>query len=435
MTTPSLTTTRLLRAPRLFCADDSAPTTHVEHLRRHGPLPAVVGEHGRAAMLTTIEHSGLVGRGGAGFPLARKMRAVAAGASTGSPVVVANGCEGEPASRKDVWLLTRTPHLVLDGVELAARVVGAREAHLCVHRGSAGAGTVRRALVERGKTEGFSITVHELPPRYVASEETALVHWLNGAEAKPTFTPPRPFERGVGRRATLVNNVETLAQLALVARRGAEWFRSVGDPTEPGTLLLSVSGPPQVSQVVEVPTGTTVGAALAQVGVDLEASTGVLVGGYFGTWLRPDVAASAPLTHRGMHAAGAALGAGVVAALPATVCGVVETARVATYLAAQSAGQCGPCVNGLPAIADALRLLARGPWDESLAPALDRWLSIVPGRGACRLPDGAARFVVSGLTTFAADVADHRADRPCASSRAGAWLPLPPVQSRSAGWR
>jgi NADH:ubiquinone oxidoreductase subunit F (NADH-binding) len=419
---------------RLLC-DDAAPVTHVEHLHRHGQLPAVVGETGRAAMLATIEHSGLVGRGGAGFPVGRKLRAVAAGAATGAPVVVANGCEGEPASRKDLWLLTRTPHLVLDGVEVAARVVGAREAHLAVHRGSPGAGSLRRALAERGKTEAFSVTVHELPPRYVASEETALVHWLNGAEAKPTFTPPRPFESGVGRRATLVNNVETLAHLALVARRGSEWFRSVGDATEPGTLLLSVSGPPQVARVVEVPTGTSVGAALALAGADLAASNGVLVGGYFGTWLRPDVAATAPLTHQGMQAVGAALGAGVVAALPATVCGVVETARVATYLAAQSAGQCGPCVNGLPAIADALRLLARGPWDERLAPALDRWLSIVPGRGACRLPDGAARFVVSALTTFAHDVAEHRAGRPCASSQAGAWLPLPSVQSLSTGWR
>jgi NADH:ubiquinone oxidoreductase subunit F (NADH-binding) len=358
------------------------------------------------------------------------MRTVAAGPRRA--VVVANGAEGEPASAKDKLLLTRVPHLVLDGVVIAARAVDADEAHLVVHRGGRLASTLRRHVASR-RGDGVRIAVHELPSRYVASEETALVHWLNAGDAKPTFTPPRPYEQGVGRRPTLVNNVETLAHVAALTRRGSEWFRSVGDVDEPGTLLVTVSGAGADRRVAEVPTGTTLGAVAQRAGIDVASSSGVLVGGYFGTWLPTDYAEQLPLTHRAMRSAGAALGAGVVACLPDDRCGVAEAARVASYLAAHSAGQCGPCVNGLPAIAGALRGLAQGRWDDARQwPMLERWLAIVPGRGACRHPDGAVRFVASALATFAADVARHRGGRPCDHAGAPAWLPIPATPT---AWR
>jgi NADH:ubiquinone oxidoreductase subunit F (NADH-binding) len=421
---------------RLLAATSDETQSYDAHVQLHGPVRAVHGSTGRSNLIADVERSGLLGRGGAGFPVGRKLRTVAAGAGGGRhPVVVANGCEGEPASRKDTLLLTRVPHLVLDGVQVAAGAVGADVAHLAVQRGTRAAESVRRALNERAGVDAVPVTLHELPHRYVASEESALVHWLNGGDAKPTFTPPRPFERGVDRRPTLVNNVETLAHLALISRHGADWFRDVGDPDEPGSLLTSVLGPPHVRGVVEVPTGTLIGALLDRAGVDHASVSAVLVGGYFGTWLPLAVAAHTPLTHRGLRSVGGALGAAVVAALPRSSCGVTESARVATYLAAESAGQCGPCINGLPAIADALRRLARGPWDEALAPALDRWLAVLPGRGACRHPDGATRFVATALSTFADDVTAHRAGRPCAASGSVPWLPLPPKPTVDPGWR
>lgn len=410
------------------------PTSHEEHVRAHGHLPTMSGAPARAALLDVVDASGLVGRGGAGFPIARKLRAVASG-SAGPPVVVANGCEGEPASRKDAWLLTRAPHLVLDGMQVAAVAVGATDAHLVVHRGSPAVAAVRRALAARAGVDAVRVSLHLLPRRYVSSEESAIVQFLNGRDARPAYTPPRPFERGVGGRPTLVNNVETLAHLALLSRHGSQWFRTAGDAVTPGTMLLTVSGPPDVTTVCEVETGTTIGAALDRCGVDRAAVSAVLVGGYFGTWLSTESAFAAPLTQQGMQDVGGALGAGVVLALPRMQCGVVETARVAGYLATQSAGQCGPCLNGLPAIADGLRRLARGPWDERFAPALNRWLAVVPGRGACRMPDGATRFVVSGLRTFAADVAAHRAGRPCPASGSPGWLPLPHAADIDSEWR
>lgn len=123
----------------------------------------------------------------------------------------------------------------------------------------------------------------------------------------------------------------------------------------------------------------------------------------------------------------------MLAALPADRCGLVETARVAGYLAASNAGQCGPCSNGLPAIAAALGALARGPWDDTLWPALERWLTVVPGRGACRHPDGAVRLVASAFAVFAEDVAAHRGGSPCPRAEAPDWLPVPAVAR--VGWR
>lgn len=409
----------------LATAVDGGGPDLATHESTWGPLPQLSA----GPLLAEIEAAGLLGKGGAGFPAARKMRTVAAG--TTKAVVVANGAEGEPASGKDRLLLTRAPHLVLDGVQLASRVVGAAEAHLVIHADGGLAQRIATAIRERRDTT--PVTVHECPTPYVASEETSLVQWLNGGEAKPLFTPPRPFESGVNKRPTLINNVETLAHFATIARNGAGWFREVGDPDEPGTTLVTVSGDGVDRRVAEVPTGTPIGKILTAAGVPASKTSAVLVGGYFGTWLPTQLARQLPLTHYAMKSAGGALGAGIIAGLPKDKCGIYETARVATYLASNTAGQCGPCINGLPAIAAALRSLAVGRWDEQYWPSLERWLAIVPGRGACRHPDGAVRFVTSALSVFAQDLAAHRAGRACAHIDSPGWLPVP--TSTELRWR
>lgn len=411
---------------RLLSGVRGQPMSLTDHNAHWGPLPVADGP----SLLNEVQKSGLLGRGGAGFPTARKMLTVSVGG--GRSVVVANGAEGEPASAKDRLLLMRAPHLVLDGIQLAARIVRADDAHLVLHRGTGARQVVQDALRER--RDQVAVQLHEVPSAYVASEETAVVHWLNGGDAKPTFTPPRPFERGVNGKPTLINNVETLAHLATITRHGSEWFRRVGDADEPGTLLVTVTGETVRANVAEVPTGTSIGEVLARAGVEIDRTLGVVVGGYFGTWLAPALAAQLPLSHHALRSAGGGLGAGIIVAVPADRCGLAETARVATYLAAHNAGQCGPCLNGLPSIAGALQRLASGQWDDRWWPALERWMSVVPGRGACRHPDGAVRFVASALSVFAADVAAHRAGRPCAGVRQPGFLPVPSASSPPS-WR
>jgi len=408
---------------RLLPTDGREPTSWSTHVERYGPLPSLRGRE--RSLLAAVEQSGLTGRGGAGFPTAIKLATVAGGRS---PVVVANGTEGEPASAKDKALIRANPHLVLDGVLAAAAVVGAREAVVAISRGSKCGATLQAALRQRPPGRP-NILVAAVPERFVAGEESALVHWLNGRDAKPTFTPPRPFEKGVGGRRTLVQNVETLANLGLIARYGADWFRTAGTPAEPGTVLVTARGAVGRQRVVEIELGTTLSEVAELCGGLVEPVQAVLVGGYFGGWIRPDL--DLPLTQAALRPLGASLGARTIALLPASVCGLAETARVARYMAGESAGQCGPCLFGLPAVAAALETIALGlPGAAAALNRLPQLSAQIARRGACAHPDGTLRFVESALDVFADEVDLHVVGR-CSATRGE---PVLPVHS-SGEWR
>ena len=406
-----------------------ADTSLEAHLERYGPLPASRREGAR--LLAEVEASGLRGRGGAGFPTHVKLRAVAA---RRSPIVVANGVEGEPASHKDALLMRVNPHLVLDGAVIAAAITGARRIVVAVGRNAPAAhAAVSAAIDERAQAgEREQIELVSVPDRFVAGEESALVQWLNGGPAKPTFTPPRPFERGVRGRPTLIQNVETLANLALIARYGAGWFRELGSRTEPGSLLVTVSGAVARHGITELPSGTPLEALIDAYGGVTEPARAVPIGGYFGTWVPVADALGAPLSDEGLRPLGASLGARAIAVLPQAGCGLRETARIVDYLARESAGQCGPCVFGLRAIADALHSLALCDAGASAAVArLARLAPQVADRGACAHPNGATRLVESALTVFADEVAHHRAGV-CSARSHEPLLPIPPTTGE---WR
>jgi NADH:ubiquinone oxidoreductase subunit F (NADH-binding) len=261
-----------------------------------------------------------------------------------------------------------------------------------------------------------------VPDGFVSGEETALVRAVSGGPAKPTLQPPRPSERGVIGAPTLVQNVETLAHLALIARFGADWFRALGTDAEPGSTLVTLSGAVGRPGVYEAPLGLPLSDVLAWAGGPTEPLSAVLVGGYFGTWIAADDIPRLRLLDSDLRTVGAALGARALVALPRSACGLVETAAVVRYLAQESAGQCGPCVHGLAAIATAFeRLAARERGGPDPVAQLERWTTQVAGRGACRHPDGAARLVQSALRVFAGEVDTHRSLR-CRGKRRA---PLP----------
>lgn len=398
-------------SPRLL-APGGAPTDLTTHQQRYGRLPFTHPD----ALLRAVAEAGLTGRGGAAFPVHRKLLAVTEAARrTGrAPVVVANGAEGEPASHKDRTLLRRSPHLVLDGLRTAAHAVGATEAYLAVEDG---ASYLESALAHRD--DPLPVHVVRVPKRFLSGQSSALAQYLSGRPALPAHQRPPVRERGVRRAPTLVQNVETLAHLALIARYGADWFRGAGTPAQPGSALCTVhvaeapGDPGRAVRVVEAPFGLPLGRLLP---LDAGASA-VLIGGYHGTWTPAAEAA-------GMVLDSARLGAGVLAVLPAGRCGLVETARVLRHLALQSAGQCGPCLNGLPRIAAAFRTLA-APGRQGTARAdLARWSGLVEGRGACHHPDGTVRLVRSALTTFAAEADAHARGR-CTATDPTPLLPVP----------
>jgi NADH:ubiquinone oxidoreductase subunit F (NADH-binding) len=356
------------------------------------PIDAPLPRRARADLLAEIAASGLTGRGGAGFPTARKLAAVA---RAGNAVVVANGTEGEPASWKDKVLLAENPHLVVDGALAAARIVGAREVVFAVGRANR---TVRKRL-ERAlasRSDGVDVSVLTVPDRFVAGEESALLSNLEGGPAKPTLD--KPYERGV-----LVQNVETLANVGLIARYGAAWFRERGTDDEPGTVLVTVLGAVRRPGVSEVDLGTPIREVLQRFGGLTAVPHALLIGGYFGTWVRARDVLDLPLANAALKPLGAALGARTIAVLPPDACGLEESARVARYLAGESAGQCGPCVFGVAAMADALEALDVG--------RLRRLAPQVSGRGACAHPTGATRFVASAVDVFADEIERHQAGR------------------------
>ena len=426
--------------PRLIPPDGPLPLA--DHIDRYGPVPLQAPD-----LITEVERSGLTGRGGASFPAGRKMRAVAEAGRKAGPlrgpggtVVVANGAESEPASGKDRLLLARAPHLVLDGIALAAEAVGATRGYLSLdERDSELALQLAAAIDERERAGQNRVPVQilSIPAGYVASQETAVISQLNGGAPKPAFVPPRPSEKGAHGRPTLVQNVETLAHVALIARFGAGWFRELGPAPGPagpagpgagpaaGSALITVSGAVNRPGVYEIALGMPVGELVRWAGGPSERPQAFLAGGYFGGWLPYDQALGVPVSDPALRAAGAALGSGVLVLLPESACGLAETAWIAGFLATQSAGQCGPCVNGLPALAGLLEQLAFGRPDRQALGWAERLVSLVARRGACHLPDGTAAFVASALTTFADEVRQHSAAGPCSRVRRRPLLPAP----------
>ncbi len=407
------------------------PQDHADHVATFGPVPLRTyrGRDGRRRLLDEVDRAGLLGRGGAGFPTARKLATVAEGRRR--PVVVANGCEGEPASTKDRVLAEMAPHLIVDGAVLAAQATGATDVYLCTEESSPAFGALARAARERSSP--LPLHVVGVPGHYVASEESALVSYLNGGAARPTGRRTRVFEAGVDRRPTYVGNVETLAQLALVARYGAQWFRSVGTAHSPGTALVTIDGAVRSPGVAELPYGAMLDDVLDAGGGVTEAVQALLVGGCSGAWLATPAALSVGFSHEELAAAGSTVGVGSVIALPAAACGVAETAHLLRHHADESARQCGPCMFGLPAIAADFAALTVGSTisDRRGTRALERRLEVIPGRGACAHPDGAVRLAASALRAFAHDVELHLAGRPCAHAGAPPRLPILQRRRRS----
>jgi NADH:ubiquinone oxidoreductase subunit F (NADH-binding) len=311
---------------------------------------------------------------------------------------------------KDRVLLAQAPHLVLDGAAVAADIVMAGEIVMVVHKEVRTA--VDDAVGERRQMgiDRVPIRVVTASDRFVAGEASAVVNWVDRGRPVPMGKRTHMSERGVGGRPTLVQNVETLAQLALICRHGSEWYRKVGTPEEPGSTLVTLMGSFVRPGIHEVAIGTRMADIFALAGGPSAPLQALLIGGYFGTWLPAistiDLSFSA-------QCLGVGLGAGLVIAVPDGICGVAETARLARYLASQSAGQCGPCKFGLPAIARELEALAeRRPvrMDD-----LRRWLVEIDGRGACSHPGGVARQIRSALDVFHDEV-DRHLDGWCTAS-------------------
>ena len=352
-------------------------------------------------LLDRIDAADLRGRGGAHFPVRRKVAAVLD--RPGPRVVVANGEEGEPASVKDRYLMLRRPHLVLDGLRLMTRVVDAQRAVVYVSDEA----VERTLLAAIERTEAFwdvPVDVFRVAHSYVAGEESALVRAIDGGPALPTAKPPRPFEEGVAGAPTLVQNVETLAHVALIARDGRAGT----------TFLATLTGAGIDPTLVEVP----IGLPLRELVPD--GLGGVLAGGLFGGLLADPWHLT--LDDEAFRAAGSGLGCGAFVLLGEDDCPVDTAADAVAFLEAESARQCGVCINATGGMRGVLGGLREGTTTADDLARMEGWTQKVPGRGACALVDAAARVAASLLREYPDEVAAHL-DSPC--SRCAALGPLP----------
>jgi len=425
-------TVRYRAADRLRIAGPR-PDDLAGHLDRYGHRPSSLGRDG-SDLVATLDAAALTGRGGAHFPAVAKWRAVLAAGAGG--YVVANAAEGEPASAKDTALLHHRPHLILDGLAAAAEALAAVASVLWLHDTAWDARlAVNQALAERRAAGLVEPPVRVLsgPEHYLTGESSAVLDGIAGGPALPAFRRVPAAHAGLDGRPTLVQNVETLARVALLARTGA-------DATLPGPLVTVAAG--GVLTVCEPPPHVTLGGLLWHTGLlgpGARPPQAVLLGGYGGAWASWPSAADRTLGQLdgrrpapgsrlapGTYPASAlpSLGAGVVAPLPSDACGLAETAAVLGYLARSSARQCGPCVFGTRELAGTVTRLAAGRARRAEVRRLDQLIGEVDGRGACALPDGAARLARTALTVFDADVDQHLNGR-CLHRGTGPALPIP----------
>jgi NADH:ubiquinone oxidoreductase subunit F (NADH-binding) len=410
-----------------------------DHLFRYGDRPRTAGSAGEE-LLAALDQLSLTGRGGAHFSTAIKWRTVLAAGGHG--YVIANAAEGEPASAKDTALLRHRPHLVLDGLAGAAEALSAIGSVVWLHSGAVETHQALTQALHERRAAGLVEPPVQLvtgPDHYLSGESSAVVRALSGGPARPTFSRVPTARAGLAGLPTLIQNVDTLARIGLIARTG-----TLGSEPGPLVTILDDAG----LTVCELPPQITLADAVAlarPAGLEPPAPQAVLLGGYGGSWLAwpeaaglvagnvngrwsPAAAGPVPTRRRRLAvvpAVAPSLGAGVIVPLPPAVCGLAETAAVLDYLARSSARQCGPCLFGTRALADGMLRIVRGAARRKEVDQLLRLTDEVDGRGACGLPDGAAELARSALAVFAADVERHVRRRDCLHLGGRAILPVP----------
>jgi NADH-quinone oxidoreductase subunit F len=403
---------------------------------------------GPDATIEELRRAGLRGRGGAGFPTARKWAGVR-GQSGSRRYLVANGAEGEPGTFKDRALLRANPYQLVEGVIIAGSTVGAEEAFICLKRSfEREIAAVTRAVQEfqgAGVCADCTITVVAGPEEYLFGEEKAMLEVIEGNAPMPRLLPPHehglfatapqtgwqatsPREGGAGRfesNPTLVNNVETLSNVTHVLARGADWFRTMGSEQSPGTLVCTVAGDVVAPDVGEVELGTPLRAVIDAVGSGVGA--GRQVKAVFSGVSNAVVTAEdldVALTYEGFAEIGSGMGAGGYIVYDDTACMVEVARQFSRFLHVESCGQCPPCKEGSAEITHRLELLESGQADQRHVEEMGGWLARVTDANRCYLGTEEQTVVSSILRAFPGEFAEHLDGHGCPRPRS---LPFPKI--------
>ncbi|HTM08427.1 MAG TPA: NADH-ubiquinone oxidoreductase-F iron-sulfur binding region domain-containing protein [Verrucomicrobiae bacterium] len=375
-------------------------------------------------VLQEIDASGLRGRGGAGFPTGKKWAFTADTPETPRYIIL-NGGEDEPGSKKDRVLMESVPHLILEGIILAAYAVGASKAYLYINAAYKDAiESMEQALAEAkklgyvgerisGKDFGLEVLFAPAPHEYVAGEDTAVIEVIEGKKPLPRQKPPFPATAGLYGKPTAVNNVETLANVAPIILRGSEWYRGIGTAESPGTMVFSLDDQVNRPGVYELPFGTPLRYLIEDCGGgtrDGKKIKAVLPGGPSSAFLTGDQLDVA-LDHNSVRAAGSSIGCGVIGIFTEGRCIVEETLKIAEFFAAESCGQCPACRMETNTLAMLLKKIQQG---QGSAPMLEQFGKVIAfnkGKGFCSLINMPGPPIESAVKLFRSDFEAHLAGK------------------------
>ncbi|QYG91464.1 NADH-quinone oxidoreductase subunit F [Iamia sp. SCSIO 61187] len=403
----------------------------------HGGLGVETAQRiGPAATIEMIAASGLRGRGGGGFPTGRKWAGIA-GQTARRRYLVVNGAEGEPGTFKDRALLRANPYQVVEGMVIAGFAIGAEEVFICLKASfEREIDAVTRAVQElqdAGICSDCTVTIVGGPDEYLFGEEKAMLEVIEGKPPLPRWFPP--YEQGLfasspqagweagphgaDRRTdepnpTLVNNVETLANVPHILARGADWFRTMGTDESPGTIVATVVGDVVAPDVGEVELGTPLGAAIDGVGSGIH--PGRRIKAVFSGVANPVVTADqldTPVSYEGFAAIGSGMGAAGFIVHDDTACMVGVAHQMSRFLAIESCGQCPPCKIGSGEITAHLARIEAGDGDDDDLAAIGGWLQRVTDGNRCYLPVQEQLVVSSVLRAFPEEFAEHVEQHRC----------------------
>jgi NADP-reducing hydrogenase subunit HndC len=336
-------------------------------------LGKVLGEMTPENVIDLVEKSGLQGRGGAGFPAGRKWKLVRA-AQGNKKYIVCNADESEPGTFKDRIVLEGDPHVIIESMAIAAYAIGADEGYIYI-RGEYGLAYRRleKAILQArefgflgekifGTEFNFNIHIHAGAGAYVCGEETALLESLEGRRGEPRSRPPYPVTKGLWNKPTSVNNVETLANIPAIVRNGAEWYRSIGTPSSPGTKVYTIMGNVNFSGVIEVPMGVTLREVINIYAKGMKPGSTLKLaqtGGSSGSII-PAVLQDTPMDFESFRKAGVSLGSGALLICDQYTC-IVDLVKVLLqFFRFESCGKCTPCRIGTQRAYEIVTRISKG---------------------------------------------------------------------------
>jgi NADH:ubiquinone oxidoreductase subunit F (NADH-binding) len=377
-------------------------------------------------VIKEISDAGLRGRGGAAFPAGKKWSFTRECAEQPHYLVM-NGGEDEPGSKKDRVLMEILPHLVIEGVILAAYAIGAAKAYLYINANYQTAiKSITDALAEAkqagcwgenvlGSHFSLDIEITPAPHNYVAGEDTAALEVIEGKKAWPRPKPPFPVTVGLFGKPTAVNNVETLANAPPILLHGAQWYRGFGTADSSGTMIFSLNEDVNRPGIYELPFGTPLRYLIEECGGGMKGDKkikAIMPAAPSSAFLAPDKI-DTPLDHNSMREAGSALGCGVVRLVPEGSCIVEEVLKISEFFTAESCGQCPACRMETNTLTSLLKKVQQGQGGQPILEQFGKILAFNKGKGFCNLIAMPGPPIESALKLFPEDFQAHLATGKC----------------------